>query len=150
MADFEGTVVPAAYARLAKFYDENPEYMKFDQSDNFYSILSHAADLLNDGVRDYDSDYVDIPITGITGEIDVSEYDMVSGGTQSGIITPEIIPSNTDESYSLSYSSSDEDVVTIDDGVITAVGVGSAIITLSVIGKTFEKTFTVTVVDTTE
>jgi len=159
MADFQGDKVPVAYARLVRFYGKNPEYMRFGEDHAFYPLLSKSSDLLNDGVRDYDStQYIDRPITGVNGNITATEFDMIEGGLQSALITPAVVPSNTDKTYTFTCISSDEDVATVEAGVdanegkfvVTAIAEGEATIILGISGTRFKKEFDIEVVDTTE
>lgn len=152
MADFQGNIVPAAYARLVRFYAASPEYMKFGEDHVFYPLLSKSSDLLNDGVRDYDSEYIDIPITGVDGTISDDELDL--SDVETALITPAVIPSNTDKTYTFNCISSNGNVATVAAGeggnvgkfVVTAVAVGTAKITLGISGTRFTKEFEVTVV----
>lgn len=256
MADFQGDKVPVAYARLVRFYGKNPEYMRFGEDHAFYPLLSKSSDLLNDGVRDYDStQYIDRPITGVNGTIDLSTLSLadatipeVSGdadldlgfdweatpqsfivdgievnlttktttqmeiveainskldtlglnliraqsysayqstiialrktvpgaassfiltegtgalatlgieagtytGTDAGIrtatITPAKVPADSDVTPTYTYSSSAPSVATVAAGVVTAIAVGTAKITLGISGTRFKKDFDITVV----
>jgi len=150
MAYFIGDIVPAAYARLAKFFTNSPQYMLFPEDSEIYSVLAKAADLLDDGVIDGTTQYIDKPITGVGGVLDFDDFDMVEGGLQSGTITPSVTPSDTDKEVVYTYSSSNTGVATVAAGVITAVGEGDAVITLGIAGTQFKKTFAITVADTTE
>jgi len=147
MAYFIGNIVPAAYARLVRFFSAKPEYMTFKKGSQIHSLLVKAADIMDDGIRN-DSNPL-IPLTGVTGTIDYSEFDMIAGGRQTATITPAKVPSNADAIVVYTYDSSAEEVVMVEDGEVTAMGVGTATITLGIEGTLFKKEFAITVVDTT-
>ena len=64
-----------------------------------------------------------VPCTGIS--LDVSTLSVQYGGT--GTLTATVTPSNTTDT--LTWSTSNNNVATVSEGVVTAVGVGSATIT---------------------
>ena len=146
---FKGTIVPAAYQRLVRHFNAHPEYVFFDNSSHFGQIIEKAADLMDDGVENDSTDYL-TPLTGINASIDATEFDLVTGGVQSAQVTAAPVPANTTDSYSFVYSTSDDQVADVDSsGAVTAVGEGTADITVTIAGTSYSQTFTVTVVDTT-
>ena len=66
-----------------------------------------------------------------TMELNFYNADVVEGGQQR-IIVPEIIPELLPEEGSVLYESSDESVVTVDNGRLNFVGEGSAVVTVKV------------------
>ncbi|MBR4521232.1 MAG: Ig-like domain-containing protein [Paludibacteraceae bacterium] len=79
-------------------------------------------------------------VTGVT--LDVTSKTMVVGETFT--LTPTIAPADaTDKTYS--WSTSDGSVATISDGLVTAVGVGTADITVTTTDGSFTATCAVTV-----
>lgn len=151
MAYFKGNVVPPTYKRITKFINENPQYNKWSEGDQFFDILEQSADLMDDGVANDSTPYraPTVLITGISASIDVSAYDIGTGNVTSGQVTAEVVPSNTTESYTIVYSSSDEAVATVDaSGVVTAVTEGSATITAAISGTSFSQDLPITVANT--
>ena len=65
-----------------------------------------------------------VPCTAVA--LNVSTLDMLIGGS-TATLTATLTPLNTTDT--LSWSSSDSNVVTVDDGVVTVVGLGTATIT---------------------
>ena len=84
-----------------------------------------------------------ISVTHVTGvTLDVTSKTMVVGETFT--LTPTIAPADaTDKTYS--WSTSDGSVATISDGLVTAVGVGTADITVTTTDGSFTATCAVTV-----
>ncbi len=150
MAYFIGNIIPAAYARLVRFFTAKPEYMTFAQGSEIYPILARSADLMDNGTEDASTSYVERPLTGVDGTITFSAFDMIEGGQQTATISPEKVPDNSDVTPTYTYSSSAPLVASVAaGGVVTAVAAGSATITLGIQGTAFTKTFAITVVDTT-
>jgi len=152
MAYFKGNVVPPTYKRISKFISENPQYNKWKEGDQFYGIMTQSLDLIDDGI-DNDSVTQLIPITGISVSTGATELDLVEGGVQTVQIVASPVPTSPTENYTIGYSSSDEAIATVSStGVVTAVAVGSATITVSIEADagTFSDTVDITVVDTTE
>lgn len=84
------------------------------------------------------------PVTSVTGvELNKTETSIVCGNTET--LTETILPDNADDK-SVTWSSSNEDVATVEDGVVTAKAVGIATITVTTVdmGKTASCEVTVT------
>lgn len=81
---------------------------------------------------------VGIPVTGLT--LDQSSVALYKG--QSAYLTVAVTPSNATET--VTWSSSDNSVATVSDGVVTAVGGGTATITAAAGGMSANCTVTVT------
>ena len=80
-----------------------------------------------------------VPITGITLNKTAVELNKGEKETLSATISPE----NTTENKTITWTSSDNGVATVTDGVITAVGTGTATITATVGDKSANCTVTV-------
>lgn len=85
-----------------------------------------------------------VPITGIT--LNETEVNLNKGETKDLVATVE--PSNTSEDKTVTWTSSNETVATVENGKVTAVGVGNATITAKAGSKT--ATCNVTVVSPLE
>lgn len=83
-----------------------------------------------------------IPATGVTASVD--KVTLETGMTYP--LSYKILPEFTTESPAITFTSSDQSVVTVDqNGVITAKAVGKATVTLAPADKSFSDTVTVTV-----
>ena len=156
MANFQGEVVPATVKRLRGHFVNNPDiYNQYIPGTGMEEALIKADDILDDGVINNSGEDIKpevdtiIPITGVDATIDVSEFDMVEGGTQEGTITPSVIPANTTLTPVYTYESDDEEVATVENGTVTAVAEGLATITVGIEGTSFTKDLDIEVVDTT-
>ncbi|MDE5781511.1 MAG: Ig-like domain-containing protein, partial [Lachnospiraceae bacterium] len=84
----------------------------------------------------------EIPITGIT--INKAATELTVGGNET--LTYTVTPEDANNSDTVEWSSSDENVATVKDGVVTAVSAGTAVIKVTVNGM-FTQECTVTVKD---
>ena len=84
-----------------------------------------------------------VSITGIT--VDPASKEILMGGQFT--VTATVIPSNTDDDKTVTWTTSDSKVATVRDGVVTAVSKGTASITASAGGKSASCAVTVTVVE---
>jgi uncharacterized protein YjdB len=87
-----------------------------------------------------------VPFTSVDGSLDNDELSL--GASDVGTITPSFLPVNATNAGSVvyTYSSDDEDVATVADGVITPVAEGLCVITLGIAGTSLTKDFDVEVV----
>ena len=84
-----------------------------------------------------------IPVTGVTLNRDALSF--VYGQSQTQTLTATVAPANA-TNRAVEWESSDEDVATVDDyGVVTAVGPGTATITVTTVDGDFTASATVTV-----
>lgn len=83
-----------------------------------------------------------VPVTGVS----ISKSSLVLGLDDSAIVYARVEPSNA-TNQNVTWSTSDDKVATVEDGLITSVGVGTATITVTTKDGGFTSTMTVTVTD---
>ena len=92
-------------------------------SDNGYGFSQPAYFAYDDVAVRFEKAGADIPATGVT--LDKTELSLTEG--ESATLTAAVTPADTTDK--LAWTSSNEDVATVKDGVVTAVKSGTAIIT---------------------
>ena len=127
----DGTIMTVVF----KAKDDVKGAVNFDSASEM--LTSDYQDVARTTV--YDDVYVSVPVTGLA--IDKTELSMVKGEVSS--LTATVSPA--DAEAAVSWASSDDAVAAVDEnGTITAVGSGTAVITASAGGMTAECTVTVT------
>lgn len=127
----DGTIMTVVF----KVKDDVKGAVNFDSASEM--LTSDYQDVARTTV--YDDVYVSVPVTGLA--IDKTELSMVKGEVSS--LTATVSPA--DAEAAVSWTSSDNAVAAVDgNGIITAVGSGTAVITASAGGMTAECTVTVT------
>ena len=73
-----------------------------------------------------------VPATGIQVSVDNTELTLNPAGNNEATITVTPVPGNTTDKLTYTYTSSDQDVVTVDEnGAVTVVGNGTATVTVT-------------------
>ena len=127
------TVSPAAGKQVATFTVDGVD-KKAELVENVYTFNITADTTVA-------VTYEDIKVTGVT--LDNDTLSLVAGGA-TGTLTATVNPSDA-ANKSVTWSSSDEAVATVADGVVTPVAAGNATITVTTVDGSFTATCDVTV-----
>lgn len=157
-----GDAIPANHINIGSFYHDHDGQPDLEGEPGTHVIYNHVRDLLYkrkpDGTANgvFPNNFTDmssviisqdttyVAVTSISSLPATVELDLSAGGTQQ--ITNTISPGDASNT-AVTYASSDVTKATVSaSGLITAVGVGSATITITTVDGGFTDTCVVTVV----
>ena len=119
----------------------NPLYLDINSDYKYVGIQASAAVYLTSITFDWD-----IPVTSVSLDNESIQLDL--NGDTEAVLNATVLPENATNT-NISWSSSDEDIAIVDDGVITAKAVGETTITVTTEDGNKTANCAVTVVDTT-